>query len=168
VRLTVLLALDRPEPVCLHIATREISDPLSFASLSWPWFVPPLTVRLDAGDHHRIGLWADRIAACHDPSIELATRRALAAATVGRESEDRLIDAVIALENLVGIGAGQPPAAAFRNGVAALLSDDYTERDLYRDRAEVIYKARSDIVHGRHEHPLDQLETLVSNRSARS
>jgi len=160
VRLAVLLALDRPEPIGLHVAAREISDPLSLASLSWPWFVPPFTVPLEDGDQHRIGVWAERIAAHHDPSIELATRRALAAATVGRESEDRLIDAVIALENLVGVGAGQRPAAAFRNGVAALLSDDDIERDRYRDRAEVIYKARSDIVHGRHEHPIQELETL--------
>jgi hypothetical protein len=156
VRLALLLALKSSDPLAVQVASREVSNPLSWSSLSWPWFVPPFSAPVTERDVALVASWCETIAAHHHPSIELAGRRALSAATPGRDSEDRLVDSVIGLENLVGQGAGMRPARAFREAVAAFLTDDPARRRDVSERAGAIYKARSEIVHGRRE--LDVLE----------
>jgi len=156
VRLAFLLAHDCPDPLALQVASREISNPLGWSSVSWPWSVPPFSVPFAHDDAARLARWSELIARRHHASIELAGRRALSAATPGREAEDRLVDAVIGLENLVGQGAGMKPGRAFRAAVPALLTDDAIRQQQFGVRAEALYKARSEIVHGKRE--LDVLD----------
>lgn len=160
-RLAVLLALRRRDPIALQVAGQEISSPLSHGpSISWPVFVAPFSTALNLGEERLIARWSRTIARRHHPSIELAAQRALLAATAGRDPADRLVDSVIALENLVGQGAGTGPGKAFERAVPVLLADAKSRRASMRVRARAIYTARSDIVHGRREIPVLELEAL--------
>ena len=85
-RLAVLLALRRRDPIALQVAGQEISSPLSHGpSISWPVFVAPFSTALNLGEERLIARWSRTIARRHHPSIELAAQRALLAATAGRD-----------------------------------------------------------------------------------
>jgi DNA-binding transcriptional ArsR family regulator len=160
VRLAFLLALDSSDPLALQVASREISNPLSWSSLSWPLNAPAFPLSLEERDAALVKSWCDTIALHHDPLIELAGRRALSAATPGRDAEDRLVDSVIGLDNLVGQGAGMKPARAFKEVVGALLTDDPVHQRAVSAKAKALYDARSEIVHGQRQLDVMEAEKL--------
>jgi hypothetical protein len=111
-RLAVLLALRRPEPIALQVVSQEISNPFAHGpSESSPFFTHPFSSKIEPGDATLIASWSDKVFRYSDPSIELGGRRALSAATPGRDIEDRLVDAVVALENLIGNGSRRKPSS---------------------------------------------------------
>jgi hypothetical protein len=144
-RLAVLLAMGANG--CLRFVTTEIFDPL-FPNNAQGRFVPPLGAsELTETAARDIQTWAQRIATHFDPRIALPIRRALSAADPTRQSEDALIDAMIALEALFGAGNTE---VGFRLqlAVAYLLADSDWERELIFERIGDLYGARSELVHG--------------------
>jgi hypothetical protein len=120
--------------------------------IGWAMWVAPSGLRqrvgpLDEADLSRIERWSRLVAAHHHDQLAFAGRRIVSAVSARSSLEDVLVDSVIAWENLVG-GA---PETTFRTsgGMACLLAADPSARFELQDRLARIYRARSDVVHGR-------------------
>ncbi|MGH3050750.1 MAG: hypothetical protein ACRDLK_11380 [Gaiellaceae bacterium] len=148
VSLSFLLALNREHRVApIHVWTL-IDNPLGVAGHSWPMgFMPVPSQALTPDDHRRVHRWAERINGRYHKRIEIAVKRTLASYTRRLDPADRLIDAIVALENLFGAGSGE---LKFRisSGCAFLLERKAAERPGLQKEIGRLYDRRSDIVHG--------------------
>jgi len=164
VRLAFLLAAEHNNPLAIQVASRTISNPLNWPGRAQPWTITPFTSPLEASEIEAMIGWAAKISAHHHPSIDLGVRRALSATTPARDTEDRLVDAVIALENLVGGGTGKKGRRrSFSAGVAGLVASVTPARAAVRSRALQLYDARSDIVHGRRQLAIREAGQLTAD-----
>ncbi|MDP8931854.1 MAG: HEPN domain-containing protein [Actinomycetota bacterium] len=153
VQLAVLLAVERVAGswATARPAWQWVADPLSQGrGLSWndtrtpPGFMP---YELTENDCHHIGEWTARIDRHWEPHVDIAVRRVLSAVHARTDPSDRLVDAVIAWENLFGTSEGEP---RFRitSSMAWLLGADGASRVSLQDQLKRLYDARSKIVHG--------------------
>jgi Apea-like HEPN len=149
--LTLLLGLEREPVVAIARTWTLIENPMNQGpSISWVQNAVPLHPNVIATpDRRRIRQWARRIERDYSDRIEIAMKRTLSALTTRWEPTDRLIDAVIALENLFGTGSGE---LAFRisAGCAYLLERDPARRLEMQKEVARLYTVRSKIVHGSH------------------
>jgi Apea-like HEPN len=94
-------------------------------------------------------LWANRIDRHYSDRIDIAVKRTLSSLTTRWDAMDRLIDAMVALENLFGTGSGE---LAFRisAGCAHLVERAPVRRVEIQKEVARLYTVRSRIVHGAH------------------
>jgi hypothetical protein len=83
-------------------------------------------------------------------------------------TEDALIDAVIAMESLFGHGGETEVSFRVSTAIALLLENDAEARKSFRSRLGKIYKSRSTVVHGGtltgtrlHEHKEEAITVMV-------
>jgi hypothetical protein len=152
-RLAVLLSVDRPPGswVTARLSWHWLADPLSPGrSIGWsdvrsaPGFMP---YHLTVEDCEQVTAWASRIEAHWKPQIDIAVRRVLSAAHARTDSADRLVDSVIAWENLFGTSKGEPRLRVSA-AMAWLLEPDTQGRLTRQDQLKRLYDDRSKIVHG--------------------
>jgi Apea-like HEPN len=152
-RLAVLLSVDRPPGswVTARLAWQWHADPLSPGrSIGWsdvrsaPGFMP---YHLSAEDCQQVAAWGSRIDAHWKPQIDIAVRRVLSAAHARTDPADRLVDSVIAWENLFGTSEGEPRLRVSA-AMAWLLEPDAGSRLARQDQLKRLYDDRSKIVHG--------------------
>lgn len=153
VQLAALLAIDRPAGswATARLAWQWASDPLSQGRLlgwmdtrSQPGFMP---YELTSEDCDQLAEWTRRIETHGAPHIEIAVRRVLSAAHARADPADRLVDAVIAWENLFGTSEGEP-RLRISSAIAWLVKSDNAQRASLQDRIKRLYDDRSKIVHG--------------------
>jgi hypothetical protein len=149
--LTLLLGLQRQPVVAIARTWTIVENPLNQGpGLSWSQSAIPLHPHvLKSGDRRRIRTWANRIDDHYSDRIEIAVKRTLSSLTTRWDATDRLIDAVVALENLFGTGSGE---LAFRisAGCAYLLEREPVRRLEIQKEVGRLYTVRSKIVHGAH------------------
>jgi hypothetical protein len=149
--LTLLLGLQRHPVVAIARTWTIVENPLNQGpGLSWSQSAIPLHPHvLEAADRRRIRAWANRIDDHYSDRIEIAVKRTLSSLTTRWDATDRLIDAVVALENLFGTGSGE---LAFRisAGCAYLLERQPQRRIEIQKEVARLYTVRSKIVHGAH------------------
>lgn len=149
--LTLLLGVHREPVVAIGRTWTLVENPLKQGpSLSWSQDVVPLHPHVLASeDRRRIRTWMTRIDKHYSDRIDIAVKRTLSSLTTRRDATDRLIDAVVALENLFGTGSGE---LSFRisAGCAFLLERDAPRRAAVQREVARLYTVRSKIVHGAH------------------
>ena len=119
-----------------------------------------LQAALPIGHHGpRISEWAGIIEANHHPNLTLAARRLLRAVNERDAVDDALVDAVIALESLLGADG---PELTFRVSfaVALLLGGDASGREVLRARTAHLYDIRSQVVHSGDVKKFKQYQSL--------
>lgn len=153
VQLAGLLAVDRPagSQLIARVAWIQIADPLAHGPrMQWsdtrtaPSFFPH---QLSHDECASYGRWCELIRRHRAPPIEIAIRRVISAAHIRTEPADRLVDAVIAWENLFGTSEGEP-RLRISAAMAWLLADSVSTREQLQARLRSLYDARSKIVHG--------------------
>ena len=123
-------------------------------SLGEPAPPPPLTKQQTA----ELTIWANRVVTCYEPSIDVAVRRTLSAISERpTNSEDALIDAVIAWENLFGTGGTSEMVFRITTALAILLEPDPSARAEFRSDLGKVYSLRSKVTHGGEVKPKDNL-----------
>lgn len=149
--LALLLGLEREPPVAIARTWTLVENPLNQGpTLSWFQNAVPLHPHvLQPSDRRRIRTWVARVDRDYSDRIEIAVKRTLSSLTTRSDTTDRLIDAVIALENLFGSDSGE---LTFRisAGCAFLLERDPTRRQDLQKEVARLYRVRSKIVHGSH------------------
>jgi hypothetical protein len=173
--LTLLLAFDRDPAVAVARTWTLLENPLNQGpSLSWFQSAVPLHPHvLVSEDRPTIRAWATRIERDYSDRLDIAVKRTLSSLTTRWDPTDRLIDAVVALENLFGTGSGE---LAFRisTGAAYLLERDTQRRADVQSEVSRLYNVRSKIVHGAHSpapatvEPLARAATTIAVRSLRA
>lgn len=111
-------------------------------SLRLDWGSP---LPIDAAAAREIEEWSTIVAENHVPSMDVSARR-LALLDPSRDASDRLIDAVIAWENL--FGSSSETTFKVTGSLAKLLCAEPEQRQNERKRMSAIYSLRSKIVHG--------------------
>jgi hypothetical protein len=152
-QLAVLLAVDRPagQWATARFAWHWIADPTSHGrSMGWadprtaPGFMP---TELSEDECDALRRWCDVVEARWSPHVDIAVRRLLSAAQVRNDASDRLVDSVIAWENLFGTSEGEP-RLRISSAMAWLLTETVTERTDLQKEIKQLYDDRSKIVHG--------------------
>ena len=153
VQLAVFLAAKRPPGswATARLAWQWLADPLSQGrAIGWtdtrssPGFMPH---ELTPNDCKEVAAWAQRIEANWTPHVDIAVRRTLSAAHARTDAADRLVDAVIAWENLFGTSEGEP-RLRISAAMAWLLEESEGARRSRQDEIKRLYDDRSKIVHG--------------------
>lgn len=153
VQLAVFLTVERPPGswATARLAWQWLADPLSQGrALGWadtrssPGFMP---YELSSEDCDAVASWAQWIDDGWTPRVDIAIRRTLSAAHARTDPADRLVDAVIAWENLFGTSEGEP-RLRISAAMAWLLEAEEDERRSRQDQIKRLYDDRSKIVHG--------------------
>ena len=141
IQLGVLLAADRPvgQWATARFAWQWIADPTSQGrSIGWtdprssPGFMP---TELSSDECEAVESWCELVEEHWSPRVDIAVRRVLSAAHARADPADRLVDSVIAWENLFGTSEGEP-RLRISAAMAWLLARSGTERqDLQQDQA---------------------------------
>ena len=152
-QLAVLLAVVRPagQWATARFAWHWIADPIAHGrSMSWadhrssPGLMPT-----EVSDEECAALrhWCERIEEHWSPTVDIAVRRVLSASQQRTNPSDRLVDSVIAWENLFGTSEGEP-RLRISTAMAWLLADSGTARVELQKEIKQLYDDRSKIVHG--------------------
>lgn len=153
VQLGALRAVARPlgSLVIARPAWTWVADPLGHGrNIGWwdtrsaPAFMP---YELQPDDCAELERWCERIDTHRSAAINIAIRRVISAAHERTEPADRLVDAVIAWENLFGTSEGEP-RLRITAAMAWLLEDQAPARVALQGSLKTLYDARSKIVHG--------------------
>lgn len=153
IQLAVLLAADRPpgQLASARFAWQWIADPTAYGrSLGWatpaaaPGFMP---TELTAEECAALENWCGAIDAHWSPAVDIAVRRVISAAQVRSDPSDRLVDSVIAWENLFGTSEGEP-RLRISSAMAWLLASSAADRVQLQREIKQLYDDRSKIVHG--------------------
>jgi hypothetical protein len=110
--------------------------------------------------------WLMRLAEHYHPSIRVAVNRCISSFSERPDSDDALIDLVIALENLF-LTRGPKLRQRMATALGNLLADSPESREAIEATARAVYDARSDLVHGEEladttlSHPRADAERLV-------
>lgn len=152
-QLAVLLAVERPagQWATARFAWHWIADPTAQGrSTGWsypkssPGFMP---TELSQEECEALQVWASLIEANWSPTIDIAVRRVLSAAQARNDPSDRLVDSVIAWENLFGTSEGEP-RLRISSAMAWLLAENAANRGALQREIKQLYDDRSQIVHG--------------------
>lgn len=148
--LALLLSWDEsPRPIVVNTWMVTL-DPLEFGvGMSWRESkrLPLIPTVLTDEQADKWKTWTVRVADGRIPSIGIAIRRTLLAAVERADATDALVDAVIALENLVGSSEGESRLRVSA-ALAWLLGSDAAEREKIRVEVADLYALRSKVVHG--------------------
>jgi hypothetical protein len=153
IQLSALLGVQRPVGswAIARLAWYWVADPLfpgrmlSWASVqSAPGFMP---YELSASECESLADWCRWIEERRVPQVDIAVRRVLSAAHSRTTATDRLVDAVIAWENLFGTSEGEP-RLRITAAMAWLLGNDRSSRQAIQATLKKLYDDRSKIVHG--------------------
>jgi hypothetical protein len=150
---TLFTVAARPGSVAIaRPAWAWIADPLSHGGgiRSWnvrsgPGFRPH---ELSREERDELGRWCQRIADHRTPPIDIAIRRVIGVAEDRTDPADRLVDSVIAWENLFGTGEGEVTLRVTLALACLLEPDSPVRRESLQRRLKELYQARSSIVHG--------------------
>ena len=163
-RISLVLAVERPDRVQLLPTWRFFDDPFGYGSATG-WSDPRRTIGIMPATltNEEVKTWVEwyrRLSNPHVKQIQLAVSRVLRAIEERREPADVLVDAVIAWENMFGTAEGEPTLRVTAS-LALLLGATLEERKRLRSRYKDIYKLRSRVVHGSgairgSEHPMCQ------------
>jgi hypothetical protein len=151
-RLALLLSTTRSaQPIALGTWSVYL-DPLAIGGRGSSWRDPRkarllMPIVLSKTEAKKWGEWIRLIDERRVKNIDVAIRRTLFAAADRLDPNDGLVDAVIALENLVGSTQGEP-TLRIAAALAWLLGKNATQRQEIRTQVNAIYKTRSNIVHG--------------------
>jgi hypothetical protein len=106
----------------------------------------PRVIELTQPEADELRYWCGVVDQRHQPSLDVAARRVVSALAQRVDLQDRLIDAVIAWENLFGA----MPETSFRlcAAIAKLISAEASERRTRLARLLQIYRLRSRVAHG--------------------
>jgi len=168
IQLAVLLATERPTGrwSTARLTWQWIADPTAQGrSIGWadpksaPSFMP---TELSEEECEALREWCELIDANWSPAIDIAVRRVLSAAQVRTDASDRLVDAVIAWENLFGTSEGEPRLRV-SSAMAWLLADTAAGRSDLQREVKQLYDDRSKIVHGGRFN-----ETAISEKADRA
>lgn len=152
IQLAALLAVDRPPgswPTA-RFAWQWVADPFSQGrQLGWvdprtPSFMP---YEITPDECTALSSWAVLIDERWSRRIDIAVRRVLSATHARTDAADRLVDAVIAWENLFGTSEGEP-RLRITAAIAWLLGEDAEERASLQMKLKRLYDDRSKVVHG--------------------
>jgi hypothetical protein len=161
--LTALLALGRGTPLqwlwrATLVPLQTLGSEYVGGAMDPSWADPPAPDPLTEEQADQLVVWADRVARFYHPSIAVAMRRTLSAVAERRSSsEDTLIDAVIAWENLFGTGGTSEMTFRVTTALALLLEPDPTSRPALRKELSKVYDLRSKVAHGGEVKPKDHL-----------
>lgn len=138
---------DRVAPTLLWMAGLQRVLGLGFGMGTYQ-FGPVLTRRntpLTSDEGAAAAQWSSLISGNHNRNIDVAVRRCLSSAALRLDPADRLMDAVIAWENLFGAS----PETSFRlaAAIAKLLADKDGRVDLLKTLRD-LYRRRSEVAHG--------------------
>jgi hypothetical protein len=149
VRLGLLLAFPELKPIVMA-SWRVMLDPLmQGVGAGWsdvsrtPGLMPLQLTDKQAREWEG---WTKRIGEHRIPTIGVAIRRMLAAASERHAPDDVLVDAVIVWENL--FGAKAETTLRVTSSLAWLLGNSAEDRRTRQSRYKKIYASRSDVVHG--------------------
>ena len=152
-QLAVLLAVERPPGrwATARFAWHWIADPTAQGrSIGWadpkssPAFMP---TELSAEECEGLRGWCNLIERHWVSTVDIAVRRVLSAAQTRSDPSDRLVDSVIAWENLFGTTEGEP-RLRISSAMAWLLADSAPDRIDLQLEIKQLYDDRSKIVHG--------------------
>ena len=151
VSLAFLLATERKQrvgPTVLWTIALPRFIGLSFGSVRYQ-FGPIWSTRADpltADELDAVARWSAVLESQHNPNIDLAVRRCLSSGALRLDPADRLMDAVIAWENLFGAS----PETSFRlaAAISKLLTTVADERRALLKRLLELYRRRSEVAHG--------------------
>lgn len=152
-QLALLLAVERPggQWATARFSWQWIADPTTQGrSVGWadprssPSFMP---TELSEDECKSLEAWCDLVDQHWSPRIDIAVRRVLSAAQVRNDPSDRLVDSVIAWENLFGTSEGEP-RLRISSAMAWLLADSASGRADLQQEIKQLYDDRSKIVHG--------------------
>lgn len=123
---------------------------------------------LSTDEQQQLAEWCALVDTHHHPSLDVAIRRGLSAVRDRIDTEDALIDAVIAMESLFGHGGETEVTFRVTSAIAILLEDESEARAAFRSRLGKIYKSRSKVVHGGtsdssrlHEHKEEAIAVML-------
>ncbi|MDQ3381245.1 MAG: HEPN domain-containing protein [Actinomycetota bacterium] len=129
-----------------------IADPLTHGGRVGSWDVrsgPGFTpYQLRPEDCHEVSRWCERIAKHRTSAIDIAIRRVISVAQARTDPADRLVDSVIAWENLFGTREGEGTLRLTLALAWLLEPRSAAQRESLHRRLKELYRARSDIVHG--------------------
>jgi hypothetical protein len=150
-RISLTLAVDRPQRIQLVPTWRFYDDPLGYG-LVQSWSDPRTAVELvpTGLTEQEVAEWVSWYALLSNPGLDkinLAITRVLKASAERRDPPDVLVDSVIAWENIFGAREGEPTLRVTAS-LAILLEPDPALREQLRSRLGKIYGLRSDVVHG--------------------
>ncbi len=133
-----------PAPTCSWHCFVELVDQNGMSSMSSETYGS--STELTENDLAAAAIMLQRIRSGASDSIRIAAHRVLMGAQRPRHAEDRLVDAVIAWENIAG---DTRDAVKLKTcAVLAYLISDVRSRASVRSELEVIYGVRNGIVHG--------------------
>ena len=153
IRLAVLLGVERPagQWATARFAWHWMADPTSHGrSMGWsdpkssPGFMP---TELSSAECEVVADWCELVETNWSSRVDIAVRRVLSAAQVRNDAADRLVDSVIAWENLFGTSEGEP-RLRISSAMAWLLAETAAERSALQREIKRLYDDRSKIVHG--------------------
>jgi hypothetical protein len=163
---SLLVSPDIRMPFAMVPTWRLVFDPLSWGPLpSWTdpregtTFAPRSMSRSVAKD------LAGLIRVIHEhrrPNVEIAVKRAVSSMMSRRDDTDRLVDLVIALENLFGATEGESTLRVSAS-LGWLLGATAADRDAIYTRASNAYSVRSQIVHGSEKVRLDRVTSALED-----
>jgi len=109
---------------------------------------------LDAKELASAIRWCSLLEQRHNSNIDIAVRRCLSSGALRQDPADKLVDAVIAWENLFGAA----PETSFRlaAAIAKLLSVDPTQRRDLLKKVRGLYQRRSEVAHGANVQTVEQ------------
>lgn len=90
--------------------------------------------------------WAALIDSRHHERVDIAARRLVSALAFRKDPADRLVDAVMVWENI--LGAGGETSFRLTTALAKLLEPDPARRRQLRNELKGIYGTRSGVAHG--------------------
>jgi hypothetical protein len=149
--LSLLIGFDRDPPVAIARTWTLTESPMTQGpGLSWSQDAVPLHPHLLGARDRTRAVGAMRLVAQHySDRIDIAVRRTLRSLTARTDPTDRLIDAIVALENLFGAGQGELSFRISASCARLLRRQAKPRSDLQKEIAR-LYTVRSKVVHGLH------------------
>jgi Apea-like HEPN len=155
VQLGILTAIrNQPQPLVVAPSWWMIALPFMGLQYQWnelfaSWLLSHMPRAVTLSYYAAVRDAIDRVAALRTPFIDVAIRRLLSAHIERETPADRLIDIVIAWENLFGPRSQTEITKTISKAVGNLLSDGSSKAaDQIRKDAARIYGVRSRLVHG--------------------
>lgn len=130
----------------LTFSTRIVPFLSGFGSSSGRFPIPKEAIEIREAEVERIVYWANVLVANHNPSLDIAARRLVSAVNERYDPDDRLVDAVICWESLVGTKL--ETVNRVTSSLAILLEENVELRPKLMTSLGHTYSVRSQLVHG--------------------
>ncbi|TNB72996.1 hypothetical protein FHJ30_09240 [Arthrobacter sp. BB-1] len=130
----------------LTFSTRIVPFLGGWGSSGSPFGIPKEAIEIREPDIERIVHWANVLDANHNQSLDIAARRLVSAVNERYDPDDRLVDAVICWESLVGTKI--ETVNRVTSSLAILLEENIALRSKMMTSLGNTYSVRSQLVHG--------------------